>query len=230
MFGFKYASPFVDNEFMDKSLQKALVDAISVAIKEKLMNKVLLLLVVGAVLLPLQICAQVDPDPNGLGIYFDHGGEVVMISTPMPFVEVHAYLLLSRPVNQTGVSGWECSIRTEGTILQPQWSLSAGMNSSTSPQFDVMIGEGSEALPYGDTILLATYSGMVMYPTDTVLFYIEPYENSRFSPAAAGYCAGSSFNYGIQCQISGVPCASINGSGIVANEDVSWGSVKAMFN
>ncbi|MBT3317654.1 hypothetical protein HN388_06690 [bacterium] len=194
------------------------------------MNKTLLLLVVGAIILPLQASAQIDHDPDGLGVYFDHGGEIVMISTPIEFVQVHAYLLLSRPTDSTGVSGWECSIRTEGVVLQPQWSLSAGMNFATVPQFNVMIGEGAAALPHGDTLLLAAFSCIVMTPADEVYFFIDPYENSRFTPPAAGYSAGSSFNNGIRCQISGVPCASINGTGVVNNDDVSWGSVKAMFN
>ena len=48
----------------------------------------------------------IDPDPNGIGIFFDEGGEVWCANAAVGG-QMTAYLCLTRASDQTGFTQWE---------------------------------------------------------------------------------------------------------------------------
>jgi len=106
--------------------------------------------------------AQVDPDPDLIGMYFDTEGNHVC----MDFIggPVTVYLTITSPTVAAGVSGWECHV--DYTIpedyYEMEWDLMGdAINVSTPPDF--VVGLGSP-LPYQSAIVLATHGILVFGP------------------------------------------------------------------
>jgi len=199
------------------------------------MKTLLTLLVV--VLVPVGVMATVDPDPNGIGVYFDLDGDVVCTTTSAPFANTVAYLLVTNPDASSGVSGWEAQIWTEGAApAAPMWTLSAGLDVDPSPAgFQVGIGTISP-LPYGITVLLATWSAFVMSPFDEISFFVTGVPGSVSFPGSPGYAVGDNAGDLRPLQVSSgtgltAPVAMINSieCSVVANEDMTFSGVKALY-
>jgi hypothetical protein len=197
------------------------------------MKKLLVLMAV--VLLASGAMAQIDPDDNGMGVYFDTEGTVVCKTTAAPFESVNAYLLITRPTDTAGVSGWEAAVTIGGAPVAPSWALAAGLDvDSSASGFQVGIGVAPAALPAAPAVLLATWTGFVMQPTDVVTFTVSDVPGSVSFDGTPGYGSGADAGLLIPLQVStGFPyvvCAQINGAcDIVANDEMSWSSVKTMF-
>lgn len=189
------------------------------------MKKLLALLAIA--LIASSAMAQVDPDPDGMGVYFDMGGTVFETTTAAPFASVTAYLLITNPSDSSGVSGWEALVSVMGSPVAPSWTLSAGLDVDGGPDsFQVGIGVNPLALPAGPTVLLATWVGFVMSPVDMISFVISPVPGSVSFADSPGYASGDSAGVLIPLQVSsgypyGAPCAMINGTGVVADEDMN---------
>jgi len=113
-------------------------------------------------------------------------------TTSAPFEQITAYLLIANPSRTSGVSGWEAWVTVEGGVVAPSWTLTAGLDVDPSDQgFQVGIGTGGLALPYGDTIILATYSAFVQNIGGEVHFYVEGVPGSTSFPTSPGYAAGN---------------------------------------
>jgi hypothetical protein len=199
-----------------------------------------MLAVLAVVLVASGAMAQIDPDPDGFGIYFDTDGLSYELATTASFQPVTAYLLLTRPSDTTGVSGWECTVDVvgPGALAVPvasSWVLSAGTDVDDTPEgFQVGIGTGGAALPYGQTVVLATFSNFVFAPGMLVEFFISNIPGTQSFNDTPGYAAGSDETALIPAQVSsGYPysnaCAVINGAGVVADEPMSWSGVKNLF-
>jgi len=198
------------------------------------MKKLLAMLAVA--LLASGALAQVDPDPDGMGVYFDTAGTMFCTSTAAPFEQITAYLLITNPSATSGGSGWEAWVTVEGGVVAPSWTLAAGLDVDPSDQgFQVGIGTGGLALPYGETVVVATYSAFVQVPDAVVNFYVEGVPGSTSFPSSPGYAAGNDAGDLRPLQVSsgtgmGLPVASVNGDcGVVANEDLTFSNVKALF-
>jgi len=200
------------------------------------MKKMLVLAL--AILVSTSAFAQIDPDENGIGLYFDELGFEVCTVTTAPFEEVTAYLLATN-ITEEAVSGWECEVVTFGAPVAPAWLLNGlqPLNAFSAPLFAVGLGEGDLATePENNVVLLATYSAFVMAPTDVVEFAIQNLPASSFEPPSPGYAAGDNAGNLIPLQVSsGFPfgnvVAQINlpDCGVIANDNVSFGSVKALY-
>lgn len=191
-----------------------------------------LLAVFAVALIASGAMAQVDSDPDGLGVYFDVNGMTYETATVAPFSPVSAYLLLTNPSAPAGVSGWEAVVNVNGGAVGASWVLAAGLNVTAAPVFQVGIGTGAAALPAAPAVLLATWTGYIMAPTDVVEFVVMPAGVSF--PDSPGYAAGDDETDLIPLQVSsgypyGAACAIINGTGVVANEDLTFSNVKNMF-
>ena len=179
--------------------------------------------------------AQVDPDPDGIGVYFDTAGTVFEMNTVAPFESVTAYLLITNPTDPSGVSGWEAVVDVIGAAVAPSWTLAAGLDVDMSANgFQVGIGVNPLALPAGPAVVLATWTGFVMAPTDMVQFVVGPVPGSVSFADSPGYASGDDAGALFPLQVSsgypyGAPCAMINGTGVVANEDMNWSQVKNLF-
>jgi len=179
--------------------------------------------------------AQADPDPDGIGIYFDMGGAEVCTATAAPFESVSAYLLITNPSALLGVSGWEAYVTVAGNAVAPSWTLAGGLDVDPSDEgFQVGIGTGGLALPYAPTIVLATWTGFIQSPADVVTFYVEGVPGSTSFANSPGYAGGGDAGDLRPLQVSsgtgaGAPVAMINGCDVVANEDMTFSNVKALF-
>ena len=75
------------------------------------------ILVVFFIMLASGTFAQVDPDPNGIGIYFDQGATDVSVIVPQvgEFEYVSAYLILTNPTLEGPLNYWEAVVSTYTT-------------------------------------------------------------------------------------------------------------------
>jgi len=109
-----------------------------------------LMIMLGCILFAGNVMATVDPDPDGIGVYFDMDGDVYCTTTAAPFANVVAYLLATNITATSGISGWEARVWTAGAApVAPAWTLAAGLDVDDSPDgFQVGIGTVAP-LPYG---------------------------------------------------------------------------------
>ncbi len=148
---------------------------------------ILLLIVIGCCTLVIA-----DPSPDVIGIYFDLDGDYYCTMTAAPFSSVVAYLLATKVTSSSGISGWEAQVWTDGAApVAPSWTLAAGLDVDDSPDgFQVGIGTVTP-LPYSPAILLATWQGFIMAPTDMIEFFISGVPGSVSFPDTPGYAAGN---------------------------------------
>ncbi|MBT4292076.1 hypothetical protein HOD41_05240 [bacterium] len=180
--------------------------------------------------------SQVDDEVDQIGLYFDTLGYEVCITTAAPFTPITAYLLITTPSDEFGASGFECEVTTVGPLTASAWALNGvqPLNVFAAPLFAVGLGEFELATPVMDNvILLATLSAYVLAPTDQVSFGIKNLDAGSFNPPAPGYAAANNAGVLIPLGISGldgiVATINIDPCGVVANDDVSFGSVKALY-
>ncbi len=201
-------------------------------------------MVVGLMLCAVSATADpVDPAPDGIGIYFDSGGES-NCSLAAPFTTVTAYLLALNLTTPSGIIGWECSISTSPANLSGITYTLAGhaFNIFAPPKFSVGL---AAALPCVPAITLMTMR--TFYMGGPVQFAIGPCvpcafgPNSYFPqlPPGPGYALGN--NPGMLKRLYPstadlVPgtsdtywVAGINADCPVANVQDSWGGVKALY-
>jgi hypothetical protein len=125
----------------------------------------LLLLAAGA-------AAQIDPDPDGIGIYADLGATRTRLHAPVeqPF---EVYLMLTRPSAVGSIAGWSARIVVPENAVIWGWNVAGDhwMNVGSPPIFEVAYNLAS-SLPLQDVILLMTF---IIYLTDhhPAEFYIE---------------------------------------------------------
>ncbi len=197
----------------------------------------LLLTTLVIALLATSASAILDPDPDGIGIYFDENADIVCTETMIPFEQVTAYLLATNISAASGISGWEAYIWTTGAApVAPSWTLAGGLDvDPTLEGFQVGIGTVA-ALPWAPAIVLATWSGFMMAPTDAMSFFVSGVPGSVSFPHSPGYAAGDNAGDLREFQVSSgtgldLPAAMINSliCGVVANEDLTFSHVKSLY-
>jgi hypothetical protein len=55
--------------------------------------------------------AQLDPDPDGIGIYFDTAAQVNCLNDV--YGSIRGFLIITHPSIETGISGWTCHVDYE---------------------------------------------------------------------------------------------------------------------
>jgi hypothetical protein len=178
------------------------------------------------------VAAQIDPMPDGIGIYFDPGATQNCMFTSAPFQSVTAYLMATNISAPSGISGWECTVQVAGSLLAPAWAIAGGgTNFLTAPDFAVGVGTVAP-LPFAPAMVLATLTAYVMNPTDLVALYVRPAPQPSI-PGHPVYATGDNA-YDLRALIQSTggadfPVAAINGDCPVANESGTWGQMKALF-
>lgn len=181
--------------------------------------------------------AQGPATPDLLGVYFDEAATEICLTTNSPFQQVTAYLIVSNVSDPGGIGGWECQVSVLGNPVAPSWELSAGLNVADSAMglFDVGIGLVPDALPPAPTIILATWRGYVMSPTDHVEWTIFPYPGSVSFDDTPGYASGNTPGLltplvSSAGQPYGAPAAMVwHACSGLPNETRNWGHVKSLF-
>jgi hypothetical protein len=193
------------------------------------MKKLITLAVLVALVGGGEATAQLDPYPDGLGLYYDADATEYCLLDASGLVEI--YLFLTRCSQPSGISGWEChaTYTIPAGDFEVGWTLPAGsLNVSSAPDFAVGL---ATPLPNAPIMLLATLQILVFSPA-IIEFYLGPADHPSI-PGYPVYAAGDDPGILIPMHlISGnpsVPVAWLNGCFTVDAEPRSFGSVKALY-
>lgn len=176
--------------------------------------------------------AQVDPDPDGIGLYLDAQGTeycAEFMGGPITF-----YLLITNPT-VNGVAGWECHVDyvIPPGCFETGWTLTGdAINVSTAPDFVVGLGT---PLPYSTAITVATFGILVFCPDCTEFniraadlpsipgfpAYVDPDDIGHILPLykSTGFANPDSPVAQLNC----VDCT------VLAGEEATWGKMKALY-
>jgi len=183
--------------------------------------------------------AQVDPDDNSMGVYFDTDAYVTEDFTAAPFEPVSAYLVVVNPTSAS-ISGWECMVNVSGILVAPFWTYAGGglniFDAVSTGLFNVGVGLDPLALvPVNNVCVLATWTGFIMSPPDIVTFTVYPFPGSVTFVDNPGYVDGGDVGIVVPCGVStgypyGNACATINlTEPVIPNKEMTWGGVKALY-
>ncbi len=113
-------------------------------------------------LIAIPAAAQIDPDPDGIGIYADLEGltNSVALEVGQP---LEVYLLLTRPSQSGYLMGWQCGIEVPENVSIWGWYIPGTfVNVGVPPAFAVGRAQDPTYLD-GSTILLMTF---ILQPQD----------------------------------------------------------------
>lgn len=174
--------------------------------------------------------AQVDEDPDGVGIYFDATGETLCNPGPPGFIS--AYLLITNPsgADMVGFEG-EVVIETDFTTFQFEGWTITGTNAASAPEFFMAWATPVEKT--GNVLQVASYGAFPNSAGTYMKFFLKPYVVPSV-PGKLAYIESAAVGTKIPLQIPtgdyllpvatlGLPCE------VVDNEDMSWGGVKSLF-
>jgi len=175
--------------------------------------------------------AQLDPGPDGIGVYFDTEATSVQLTVDESVFSVPAYLVLTNPTLEGTLYYWEATVDGgcgEG-YLSPEITGSA-VNAGNIVQN--MPGQGffsfvSYATGFPPTDL--SNSAVVLAELDVSGPF---YQAASVCVWEGAFYAESGTNSAVMNPSPGSwdsPMAVINGPAPVANEAMSWGGVKGLF-
>ncbi len=191
--------------------------------------------------LALSVPALAYPGPDSIGLYVDGNapsvaGADLSINTSAPFESVTIYLCITNP-SLGGVSGWEGWIDVQGTAVAPAWTLTAGLDVDSNPNyFQVGIGLTPLALvPNANgSVILADWTGFVGSTADAISFFIKRVPGSVSFADGSGYASPG--NAGLLQSLypsTGGPDTAVfcinQDCALVGNEDGTWSSMKELF-
>lgn len=189
-------------------------------------------LVLGLVLLMASTAfAQVDPDPNGIGLYFDGAYMTRCGSAASGMLPL--YLVASNLSTPGGLGGWEAMVTMNAPGLMFLSAVLAGqgpINLYTAPEFQVGLGVPMEFAP---NLLLATINYFVMAGTPGT-FYIGPIVHPQSIAGECCFADGADVGNLVPFQapqgLWTLPAALLNTPcDLVPVQDNTWGGVKGMF-
>jgi hypothetical protein len=181
-----------------------------------------------------------DPDPNGIGIYFDQGAvDESWCASGTVGSQVTAYLCLTRASDPSGFTDWEARIESSvPTTLAGFQIRGDATNAATAPEFVVSYGT---PLPYQLSTVLLDITVDVVWEWSIAL-RVWPATVPRGAKNLPAYATvdtpafqtlGYSFGWD---EIAEIPnwCASINDAGCLGGPSVdveatAWGRVKALY-
>lgn len=186
----------------------------------------LYMIVVVLLLLPATtVWSQLDPDPDGIGIYFDQGASIVA-ATAEQGEFVPAYLIGTNLSQSGDIDFWEAFvIPGEGAMVSgtPYGAFNLAMNMPGDPRWHCVVYWPEIPLPAQPITLLASLHIQVWDDTVPIGLYFSGEERYRIEGTLEEiplYPSSGSID---------LPVAVINGEAPVANESGTWGAVKAMF-
>jgi len=183
----------------------------------------------------LPAMSQVDPDPDGVGIYADLGATINRADLVYPET-MDLYLLLTNPSDVRDIIGFEVSIDGGGfQILDVDYAAASAVNTGSDDEYIVSFAD--MPLPSAPVVLLMTltvqsttgggWGGIVLDCIDW------PYGGSlgNYRP---GYTVGTNKDYQLldMNQSSGrrsEPVFRFNGPAPIAVEHYTFGGIKALF-
>jgi hypothetical protein len=178
--------------------------------------------------------AQLDPDDDGIGVYFDPCACNNCIT--MDTGAQRGYLVITHPTSPAGVRGWECKLWADGPIfITGVTLLGQTVNVGTPPEY--MVGTAAPLInPYiYPAVVIAIIDFFVADTTAPGRFFIDGIRFHSLPEKQPAYLDGSDTAIIKKLQQStggaAFPVAVVNGNceGVVAIEGETWGGVKALF-
>ncbi len=180
--------------------------------------------------------AQLDPDADGIGVYFDPCACVNCLE--LPAGEHLGYVVITHPTSAEGVGGWEATIFNTGPGVVTEWELLGNAINVASRPNEFIVGLGEPVInPYSfPAVVVAIAHLFIIDDSSPVEFFIDGvYFHSIPDNDQPAYLDGSDYDIikPLQ-QIQGsadLPVAIINGdcSGVVATTSESFDSLKALY-
>lgn len=177
-------------------------------------------------LLATPCLAQLDPDPDSIGVYFDLAATQVVTTAPVGG-EVAAYLIATNPSQAGGLAMWEGRVQASGAYAVVWGGPTSGFNVA----MNMPGGNGFSFTVFGEPPLqqlapLTVLAHLWIVPMEEgaidLLLGSTTYrlEDIYMSPDYLLYPSSGSLD---------LPVASINGDPPVAAEVATWGEVKSLF-
>jgi hypothetical protein len=176
--------------------------------------------------------AQLDPDDDGIGVYFDPCACVNCIS--MDFGNRTAYIVITHPTSPQGVGGWECAMWPEGPVSLTGVDIQGqAINIGTAPEYVVgTVDPQINPFTY-PAIVVAVIHFFVESTADPITWWIDGIRRHSLDEKVPAYLDGGDITIIKKLQQSTggpqFPVATINGDCAVGLEIESWGGVKALF-
>jgi len=169
--------------------------------------------------------AQVDPDPDGIGVYFDV--EATNVSTTAVTGEfVQAYLVGTNLSQSGDIDYWEAYVfPDQGASVSgtPYGSFNYAMNMPGDPSWHCVALWPEPPLPAQTITLLASLEIQVLDDSLPIGLFIRGDARYRL------YGSLEEFPLFPSSGSPDLPAATINGEAPVAIDPGAWGSLKAMF-
>ena len=201
------------------------------------------------VMMLLAACASaepIDPDPDGMGVYFDTEGMeyciVVDDWVPGPGAGpgvIDAFLLVTRPDTPfPTIQAWEAQINiTTNSYLAPVVTLTPGAADYDADPEDYVVGAGgANANPItGNATVIANIAleFLGFEGTASVIVTMGGVPGSLSFPDGPGYAAEAGFPSPCQSRFGvwgGNAWINADCHGwIIANEELTWGTVKSLY-
>lgn len=177
--------------------------------------------------------AQLDPDDDGIGVYFDPCACNNCITMD---AGVHrAFLVITHPTSPMGVHGWEAKLTATGPIFLTNVDvLGNNVNVGILPG-EYLVGIVDPLInPFTyPAVVIAIIDFYLTSTTTPAQFFIDGVFFHSLPEKVPAYLDGSDTNVIKELKQSTggrtFPVATINGDCAVATEGESWGGVKALF-
>jgi len=190
-------------------------------------------LIIALVVFPSLSQGQIDPDPDGLGIYFDLGARKVSSIVSSANTPVTAYVILSNPTLEGQLIHWEAIASTSGVAAVSGYptygtNMTYNMPGGVSTWvLNVVCGIDSPPLNQGINVL-AELEIWVFDPSGPIELKLSPYGEIG-SPAYYIRDGGGWATCNSPVGDWGLPLAVINGAPPVRGERTAWDNVKATY-
>lgn len=177
--------------------------------------------------------AQLDPDDDGIGVYFDPCACVNCV--PMEPGPQQGYVVITHPTaQQAGVGGWEAKIWLEGPGVITSTSYQGqSINFFNPPEYFVGIAVPLYNPFMYPAVVVATIDFLLLDDTQPLQWYIDGVYRHSLPERVPAYLDGDDYNIIIPLQqpTGGptIPVATINGECAVPTTEASWGDVKSLF-
>lgn len=178
--------------------------------------------------------AQLDPDDDGIGIYFDPcacGNCITMTAG-----DHRAFLVITHPTSPAGVYGWEAKVWATGPIFITDVSvMGTNINVGTPPEY--IVGVTAPLInPFTyPAVVIAVFDFYLTNTATPAQFFIDGVWFHSLPTRVPAYLDGANTEIIKELRQSTggrtIPVAMINGDcqGVVAVEGETWGGVKALF-
>jgi hypothetical protein len=202
--------------------------------KTRLHIAVLIALVSFAVALPAA-AVPIDPDPDGVGIYFDESATVNCIAAPPLYVMIPAYVIATNLSEGSGLSGFALNLQVESPVIPPQ-VLTPGCPIGIDTDGDIHCGLATP-VPWAETIILARIDVLLLFPDEAVTYTLGP-TTPDYIPGFPVYTAGDDPltilplfpSAGRDATGAWRPVAALNmPCEIVGVEHHTWGALKSLY-